>query len=105
VVYRTRELGWGSETELYLTVAEFTERFPAVLRRGGARVLKQYRGNGGIGVQKVEMLSDDLVRVQSARLRDEATEDEPLSEFMHRCERYFAYSEGRGRVVDQPFQA
>ena len=104
VVYRTRELGWGSDTELYLTVEEFTERFPVVLRRGGARVLKQYRGNGGIGVRKVEMLSDDLVRVQSARLRDEATEDVPLNEFMQRCERYFAYSGGMGRVVDQPFQ-
>ena len=104
VVYRTRELGWGSDTDLYRTIAEFKERFPVILRRGAARVLKQYRGNGGIGVQKVEMLADDLVRVQSARQRDEATEDVPLREFMQRCERYFAYSDGAGRLIDQPFQ-
>ncbi len=110
VLYRTRELGWGSETDLYRTVDEFNERFPASLSAGSARVLKQYRGNGGIGVQKVELVtpssrSDEaMVRVQSARLRDEETADMPLEEFMRRCAKYFAYSDGNGRLIDQPFQ-
>jgi hypothetical protein len=110
VLYRTRELGWGSETHLYRTVEEFNERFPAHLREGVARVLKQHRGNGGIGVQKVELVAhssvrnDSVVRVQSARMRDEVTEDMPLGEFMQRCARYFAYSDGAGRLIDQPFQ-
>jgi hypothetical protein len=110
VLYRTRELGWGSETHIYLTVEEFGEHFPARLGVGGARVLKQYRGNGGIGVQKVELVgraspgTDSVVRVQSARMRDEVTEDIPLGEFMQRCARYFAYSDGAGGLVDQPFQ-
>jgi hypothetical protein len=110
VLYRTRMLGWGSETHLYPTVEAFHEQFPVVLRAGGARVLKQYRGNGGIGVQKVELVetppagNDSVVRVQSARLRDEVTEDIPLAEFMRRCARYFTYSDGTGRLIDQPFQ-
>ena len=110
VLHRTRELGWGSDTHLYCTVEEFNEHFPTVLSAGVARVLKQYRGNGGIGVQKVELVEDSppgddpVVRVQSARMRDEVVEDLPLSEFMQRCARYFTYSDGAGRLIDQPFQ-
>jgi hypothetical protein len=110
VLYRTRGLGWGSETHLYETVEEFSNQFPVNLAAGGARVLKQYRGNGGIGVHKVELVAQSppgenpIVRVQSARMRDETTEDIPLAEFVQRCNRYFAYSDGAGRLVDQPFQ-
>ena len=110
VLYRTRDLGWGSETYLYRTVDEFAECFPARLAAGGARVLKQFRGNGGIGVHKVELIGqaslgdDAVVRVQSARLREEETEDVSLGQFMRRCERYFGFSQGEGRLIDQPFQ-
>jgi hypothetical protein len=110
VLYRTRELGWGSETYLYRTVEELERELPARLAGGGARVLKQHRGNGGIGVQKVELVtpavraSEAIVRVQYARTRDEATEDVAVGEFMSRCAKYFAYSGGAGCLVDQPFQ-
>ncbi len=110
ILYRTRELGWGSETFLYGSLEAFTEQFPARLDAGGARVLKQYRGNGGIGVQKVEFAAqispkaDAVVRVQSARARDEVSEDVPLGEFMQRCAKYFAYADGAGCLIDQPFQ-
>jgi glutathione synthase/RimK-type ligase-like ATP-grasp enzyme len=110
VLYQTRELGWGSETHLYRSIEEFSERFPAVLSVAGARVLKQYRGNGGIGVHKVELVAQSptgespVVRVQSARMRDEATEELLLTDFMQRCARYFAYADGSGRLIDQPFQ-
>ncbi len=110
VLYETRTLGWGSDTDRYMTAEEFRHRFPARVEAGGARVLKQYRGNGGIGVQKVELIArhssvaEWLVRVQSARVRDEATEDVSLAEFMQRCEKYFTYAEGTGHLIDQPFQ-
>ena len=109
VLYRTRELGWGADTDLYRTPAEFDERFPARLAAGGARVLKQHRGNGGIGVWKVELIDADttpatMVRVQSARSRQTTTEDIGLAEFMAGCRKYFAYSGGDGRLIDQPFQ-
>jgi hypothetical protein len=110
VLYRTRDLGWGSETYLYRTVEELAQQFPDRLASGEARVLKQYRGNGGIGVQKVELVGgtpsngDVVVRVQNARTRDDVTEEMPLGELVRRCARYFDYSEGAGRLVDQPFQ-
>jgi hypothetical protein len=112
VLYRTRELGWGSETFLYRTFAEFNESFPERLAAGEARVLKQYRGNGGIGVWKVQFVSghtsrpepDTVVLVQSARARDDVVDKVPLGDFMVRCRKYFGYGGGEGRLIDQPFQ-
>jgi uncharacterized protein DUF6815 len=111
VLYDTRQLGWGSEVDVYRSFDEFVERFPArLLSRNGARVLKQHRGNGGIGVWKVESVEhtgstrEALVRIQGARHRGDTTEDLTLGEFMTRCEPYFRYSGGEGRLVDQPFQ-
>ena len=40
VLYRTRHLGWGTDTHLYRTAAEFTADFPPRLRSSGPRVLK-----------------------------------------------------------------
>src|SRR4051812_26668362 len=54
VLYDTRGLGWGSDTHRYASAAELESGLPAQLR-GGPRVLKQFRGNGGIGVWKVEL--------------------------------------------------
>jgi uncharacterized protein DUF6815 len=102
VLSRTRELGWGADTRSYSSVAEFEELFPLRLARDRVRVLKQNRGNGGIGVWKVEALDADArrVRVQHAAPRDDATEDLTLAEFMKRCAAYF---HGAGMLVDQPF--
>jgi hypothetical protein len=101
VLYRTRELGWGADTRLYATVEEFRSEFEDSLSEGRPRVLKQNRGNGGIGVWKVALLDrTGLVRVQHAAPRDDVTEDMPLDEFMNRCTPYFAND---GRLIDQPF--
>jgi hypothetical protein len=107
VLYTTRELGWGSDTDAYRSPAEFAERFPARLASHGRLVVKQARGNGGNGVWKVELgevrtaTNDTPVRVQDARLRDGTSEHISLGEFLDRCSEYFAWS---GCVIDQPFQ-
>lgn len=115
VTFQTRSLGWGMDTELYSSVQDFTDRFPARLAAAGPRVLKQHRGNGGNGVWKVELLSlgpaagggigrapgpDAMVRVLQAQ-RNSIEEDVPLREWMRRCTGYFS---GSGRLIDQPFQ-
>ena len=65
-------------------------------------MLKQNRGNGGIGVWKVTPLGRDAerVRVQHAAPRDDMTEDVALVEFM---DRWSSYLDGPGKLVDQPF--
>src|SRR6202162_3782346 len=68
VLYRTRHLGWGTDTHLYRTMIEFPAELPLRLR-SGPRVLKQNRGNGGQGVWKVELLpgGSETVRVLHAQ--------------------------------------
>jgi len=108
VLYRTRKLGWGADTDLYPSVEDFDQRFPARLAACGPRVLKQNRGNGGQGVWKVELATEvgpnpgpsAPVRVLHAQ-RGSVPEDLSLGAFMGRCQFYFG---GGGRIIDQAFQ-
>ncbi|MDB5436384.1 MAG: hypothetical protein JWR47_2641 [Phenylobacterium sp.] len=100
VLYRTRELGWGSDTYFYETYEAFAAAFPDRLT-SGPRVLKQNRGNGGIGVWKVEQLTGTDVRVQEAKGGSERR-TLPLNAFL--AERAADLADG-GSLVDQAFQA
>jgi len=116
VLYRTRALGWGCDTHLYRSMDQLRRELPARLAAGEARVLKQYRGNGGEGVWKVESaphaaadsgrgnaappMDKTLVHVRHAK-RGCVEETMPLGEFLRRCEPYFS---GNGRMVDQAYQ-
>ncbi|MGA7988477.1 MAG: Cj0069 family protein [Candidatus Dormiibacterota bacterium] len=108
VLYSTRDVGWGSDIDVYRSPEEFARRFPAWLSARRLGVLKQGRGNGGNGVWKVELVDehappdrDSFVRIQDARVRDGSTETTSLSTFMSRCDEYFAWS---GCLVAQGFQ-
>ena len=100
VLYRTRELGWGTDTGLYETHEAFAAEFPGRVA-AGPRVLKQNRGNGGIGVWKVERLDGTGVRAQEARGGAEAR-TLALDAFV--AERAADFEDG-GSLVDQAFQA
>jgi hypothetical protein len=104
VLYATRDLGWGVDTDLYRTEADFRARFPVTLAAGGPRVLKQYRGNGGQGVWKVslqhapgEAAQVEVLHAQWGSVPERLT----LHAFIDRCTAYFA---GDGRIIDQAFQ-
>jgi len=107
VVYRTRDIGWGSDTHLYRDLDQMRRELPARLTPGKARVLKQYRGNGGLGVWKVGLAEDTalpqpdtMVRVRHAR-KGSVEEEMPLEAFFSICEPYFG---GSGRMIDQAYQ-
>lgn len=104
VLFRTRHFGWGVDTHLYTSSQEFEAQFPARLQSGGIRILKQRRGNGGIGTWKIQLANsqggDALVQVQEAR-RNGPVEEMRLSAFMRRCEQYFSAD---GGLIDQQFQ-
>src|SRR5262245_29014186 len=104
VLYRTRKMGWGSDTRLYTTLEQFHFELPECLAEGKPRVLKQYRGNGGIGVWKVEAVDPRAprarVRVRHA-VRGSQESEESLDEFAARCAQYF---QGEGRIIDQAYQ-
>ena len=99
VLWRTRDLGWSGEARFYAEPHELARGLAASLTHG-PRVLKQNRGSDGVGVWKVELADDGLVRVQEAArdaapltLRLDAFVLERLSEF-----------DAAGGFVDQAWQ-
>lgn len=107
VLYRTRNMGWGCDTHLYGSLEQMRLELPTRLASGEARVLKQYRGNGGNGVWKVELAErasvirpGTILRVRHAK-RGSIEEAIPLDAFFTRCQPYFA---GQGRMIDQAYQ-
>lgn len=100
VLYRTRDLGCGSDVRLYEDVTTLRTELPRRLA-AGPRVLKRTRGNGGIGVWKVEVVapgSTAVVRVQHAH--DGAAEMLALDDALKRFAILLAAG---GRLVEQPF--
>ena len=62
VLFKTKDMEWGSDTEIYTSFQDFVFRFPGKLKSFGTRVLKQHRGNGGNGVYKlVHHPADDTI--------------------------------------------
>ena len=100
VLYTTRHLGWGTDTQLYRTYDSFHAEFPRRLHAGGPRVVKQNRGNGGQGVWKVQVMPGGSVSVLEAR-RGSEPRTVALDAFMSDCAAYF---EQGGCIIDQPFQ-
>jgi hypothetical protein len=102
VLYVTRHMGWGTDTRLYSSFAEFRDALPEVVAEGRPRVLKQYRGNGGNGVWKVEAVPGTCDRVRARHaLRGSVEEEIDLGDFVQRCARFF---DGDGRIIDQAYQ-
>jgi hypothetical protein len=115
VLYQTRDIGWGCDTDVYRSLEQLRVELPTRLVAGAARVLKQYRGSSGNGVWKVELADDAIaqdrergisspddtpVRVRHAK-RGSVEEKISLGEFLTRCAPYFS---GDGRMIDQAYQ-
>ena len=111
VLYHTQDIAGPADVDLYTSLEDLRERLAGRLACGEVRVLKQYRGNSGNGVWKIERFEGDLpydgsnpddmqVRVRHA-LRGATEERVRFGEFVTRCEPYFT---GDGRMIDQPWQ-
>ncbi len=99
VLATTRALGWSGDAWFYSS-AEALRRGLPVRLAGGPRVLKQNRGQSGLGVWRVEALGGGKVRVVSATDRSRAR-DRPLDDFLaERC----LEIDRVGGFVDQAFQ-
>ena len=94
-VYRTRNIGWGCNTHLYGNMEQIRRELPIRLASGKARVLKQYRGNGGIGVWKVELVkgasSPNLKRPSEFGMRS--------VEALKRRSHWMSFSTGVNRIL------
>lgn len=103
VLWASREMTWSTgDVHRYRSPAELQAGLAARLSAGAPRVLKQYRGNDGQGVWRVEPCGGPgggRVRVLHAAGGSQA-EEMALDAFVARCADYFA---GSGRMIDQPF--
>ena len=71
ILFKVRETEFGGDTKLYDSFKDFKERFLKSLT--GIRILKQYRGNGGDGVFKIDAtnIKNDRIVVTHAKSGDE----------------------------------
>lgn len=110
VLLRTRSMKWGCDTRHYASTNEMASGLNNALALGGARVVKQMRGQSGDGVWMVR-LSDakqgpntntaaSPVLVRHAK-RGSVEEQMALQDFIAKCAPYFA----AGGMIDQPYQA
>jgi hypothetical protein len=102
VLLDVRDLPFGSDVVRIDTLDQLAAELPRRLRRG-ARVLKQYRGNGGDGVWRVERIEgSSQFRVRHAP-RGNAEERVDLPGLLQRLAPYFEPANG-GHMIDQAWQ-
>lgn len=99
VLVDTRDFGWGSDCHRVDSLAQLAAELPSRLG-GGPRVLKQWRGHGGIGVWRVEAFGEGRLKLRHAQ-RGSAEEVVSLDEMVSRMAPYF---EQGGHMVDQAWQ-
>lgn len=100
VLHTTRDLGWGTDTQVYESLADFENRFPDRLA-SGPRVLKQNRSNGGQGVWKVTARGDNRIEIVPARADLEPVRVVALADLFAERAADFDLA---GGLVDQPYQ-
>jgi len=99
ILYKVRETEFGGDTKLYDSFNDFKERFLPAKDMAGTRILKQYRGNGGNGVFKIDTanINNNQIAVTHANNSDEEklmTVDDFFSSF----ESYF---NNNSMLIDQ----
>jgi len=101
ILYKTRAEEFGSDVKLYASFDEFKQNF--LSSSGGIRILKQYRGNGGNGVFKVDTtdIGSGRIVVTHATKGDEEkamTREEFFDAFK-------SYLPAGSMLIDQPWNA
>ena len=97
VLYRIRKTEFGGDTKLYHSFDDFKERLLKELP--GTRILKQYRGNGGDGVFKINTteLKNNRITITHAKNGDEE-KLVSIDDFFKMFESYFSTN---SMLIDQ----
>lgn len=101
VLFDTRDLPFGSDVVRVDNLSQLaTELLPRL--RQSPRVLKQYRGQSGAGIWRVEMAVDGLLDVRQAQ-RGSAPQRMDISALQRTLAPYFEPAAG-GHMIDQIWQ-
>ena len=73
ILFKTKETEFGGDVKLYHSIEDFMEHFLSSEDPTRVRILKQYRGNGGDGVFKIDTagVKNNQIRVTHAKNGDE----------------------------------
>lgn len=104
VLFQTREMEWGGDIHLYHTAEEMQRGLTARLDSGISRVVKQNRGNNGLGVWRIQRVSkgpesNPILRLLHAAQKSAEIELR-MSDFIDRVKDWFSQY---APVIDQPF--
>ena len=99
ILYKIRETAFGGDTKLYHSFKDFKERFLLSNDFTRTRILKQYRGNGGSGVFKIDTarIKENKIAVTHAKNADEE-KLMSIEDFFSSFESYFATN---SMLIDQ----
>jgi len=90
ILYKIKDEVFGMDVKLYHSYEDFRERFLKFLNGDRFRILKQYRGNGGKGVFKIDVdkINNNIITVTHAIQGDQET-SMSIEEFFASMESYF----------------
>jgi hypothetical protein len=98
VLYKTREMDFGGDVKLYHSFEDFKNRF---LAAPTTRILKQYRGNGGDGVFKIN--TTDVHHNKIIVTHAKKGEEEKKLSAEDFFEEFKIYFDDGGILIDQPW--
>lgn len=96
VLYSTRNMDWGGDTELYTDYSDFEKRFLKSMDSTGVRILKKQRGSSGDGIYKIQLADNGNIYVVSASSKEERIL--PAVDFYMEFQEYF---ENGGLLINQ----
>ncbi len=100
VLYKTREMEFGGDVKLYKSFEEFKEKI-FLAKEPVIRILKQYRGNGGDGVFKID--ASDISKNKIAVTRAKKGEEEKIMNAEDFFSAFKIYFNDGGILIDQPW--
>jgi hypothetical protein len=98
ILYKTKDMDWGGDVRKYTNPDQFATQFEESLRTSGTRVLKQYRGNGGNGVFKVQWETEGILVTHAAMANEPR-----LLTFSDFLNEFSTYVLSNGMLIDQPW--
>ena len=101
ILFKTKEMDWGGDIEIYTSFENFTSSFPTKLGVSKVRVLKQYRGNGGNGVFKLKEQTDGRVTMIHAI----AGSDERTLTWEELFDKFRPFFSNHGLLIDQEWNS
>jgi hypothetical protein len=99
ILYKAREMEFGGDVRLYQSFEEFQEKIFKDNHPGEIRILKQYRGNGGNGIFKIEAtdVNNNMIAITHA-YGDTGERKLALEDFFLEMKGYF---DNDGMLIDQ----